>query len=121
MVAPRPAPAESHVAPPPGGLAEAWALLHEAGDALAQRAQLAPDPSPVAPRDFAIRTMAAGPARLMVAEWMIDDCAASLHSGLTALIAAEEAGRDTAAVAMTLWREFDRARSGLLALTQPLH
>ena len=46
--------------------------------------------------------------------------AAALHTGLTALIAATEQGRDCTAASLTLWREFDRARCGLLALTAPL-
>lgn len=125
MVAPLTTPG-SHPAPCPGsveiaaGLAAAWALLHDAGGAVAELAQLSrePDAAP-APRDFALRAAAAGPAQLMLAEQMIDDCAAALHSGLTALIAAQEHGRDPTAAALTLWREFDRARGALLALTAP--
>ncbi len=102
-------------------LAAGWALLHEAGHALAGLAQLGHEPLAIAPRDFAMRAAAAGPARLALAEQAIDDCAAALHTGLTALAAATEARRDCTAAALTLWREFDRARSGLLALTAPLH
>ena len=106
---------------PTGGLAAGWALLHEAGDALAELAQLGREPADFAPRDFAMRAAVAGPTRLALAEQAIDDCAAALHSGLNALIAATEAGRDCTAAALTLWREFDRARNGLIALTAPLH
>ena len=104
-----------------GGLAASWALLHEAGDAVADLAQLGRDSDVIAPRVFAMRAAAAGPARLALAEQAIDDCAAALHSGLTALIGAGERGRDVTAAALTLWREFDRARCGLLALTAPLN
>ena len=123
MVAPLPSTVYSHAshgeeAPGVGGgLAAGWALLHEAGDAVAELAQLGREPGTLAPRDFAMRAAAAGPARLALAEQAIDDCAAALHSGLVALIAAAERGRDTTAASLTLWREFDRARSGLLALT----
>lgn len=102
-----------------GGLTAGWALLHEAGDAVAELAQLGRESGALSPRDFAMRAAAAGPARLALAEQAIDDCAAALHSGLTALIAATEQGRDCTAASLTLWREFDRARDGLLALTAP--
>lgn len=102
---------------PIGGLAAGWALLHEAGDAVAQLAQLGRGGPALSPQDFAMRAAAAGPGRLALAEQAIDDCAAMLHCGLTALIAAAETGRDTTAAAITLWREFDGARAGLLALT----
>ena len=103
------------------GLTAGWALLHEAGDAIADLAQLGGDSLVLPPREFAMRAAAAGPARLALAEQSIDDCAAALHTGLTALIAGAEAGRDITAAALTLWREFDRARDGLLALTAPMN
>jgi hypothetical protein len=115
------APFAPHSPDPAAGMAAGWALLHEAGEAVAGLAQLGPELDAIAPRDFAMRAAAAGPARLALAEQMIDDCAAALHTGLTALIAAGEARRDTTAAALTLWREFDRARGGLLALTAPLN
>ena len=125
MVAPFPHPspqAAPHLRQPlDGGLAVGWALLHEAGDALAELAQLGREAPAIAPRDFAMRAAAAGPARLALAEQAIDDCAALLHSGLTAIVAATEKGRDCTAASLTLWREFDRAREGLLALTAPLN
>lgn len=103
------------------GLADGWALLHEAGEAIARLAQFGRDGNPISPREFAMRAAAAGPARLALAEQAIDDCAAALHTGLTALIVGAETGRDITAAAVTLWREFDRARDGLLALTAPPH
>ena len=120
---PTPSPAGSphreQTADCPAGLAAGWALLHEAGDAIADLAQLGREHAAVAPRDFAMRAAAAGPARLAAAEQAIDDCAAALHSGLTALVTATEQRRDCTAAALTLWREFDHARDGLLALTAP--
>ena len=99
-----------------GGLAAGWQLLHEAADAIAALAQLGRESVSPSPRDFAMRAAAAGPARLALTEQAVDDCAAALHTGLTALIAAAEAHRETTAAAITLWREFDHARAGLLAL-----
>ena len=117
----QPAPRAWQPADSGGGLAAGWALLHEAGDAVAELAQLGSEGGVLSPREFAMRAAAAGPARLALAEQAIDDCAAALHSGLTALIAATEQGRDCTAASLTLWREFDRARDGLLALTAPLN
>jgi len=114
-------PVSATPADPEGGLSEGWALLHEAADAIAALAQLGAEGATLGPREFAMRAAASGPARLALAEQAIDDCAAALHTGLTALIAGAEAGRDTTAAALTLWREFDRARTGLLSLTAPAH
>lgn len=100
-------------------LAAGWALLHEAGEAVAKLAQLGTEPVEISPREFAMRAAGAGPTRLSLAEQAVDDCAAALHIGLTALIAAGESGRDCTVGALTLWREFERARNGLLALTAP--
>lgn len=68
-----------------------------------------------------MRAANAGVVREGLAFKAVDDCAAALHYGLKALIAAREAGRDGTASALTLWREFDRAREGLLKLTAPLN
>ncbi len=101
------------------GLAAGWALLHEAGQTIAELAQLGSEPMVMAPGEFALRAAAGGPVRLFLAEQGIDDCAAALHSGLTALIAGAAQGRDGTAAALTLWREFDRAREALVALASP--
>ena len=106
-----------HQRDPVAGLAAGWELLHHASEAIAQLAQLGSEAHPIAPRDFAMRAAAAGPARLALAEQAIDDCAAALHTGITALMAAADAGRDITAAALTLWREFENARMGLLNLT----
>ena len=119
MPSTEPAPRGFEPADSAGGLAAGWALLHEAGNAVAELAQLGGETSALGAREFAMRAAAAGPARLALAEQAIDDCAAALHYRLTALIAASEQGRDCTAAALTLWREFDRARNGLLALTAP--
>lgn len=119
MRSPGPAPRRTLPAGAADSLAAGWELLHQAGDAVSGLAQLGHQPLALLPRDFARRAAAAGPARLALAEQAIDDCAAALHTGLTVLIAASGTGRDCTAAALTLWREFDRARSGLLALTAP--
>ena len=101
------------------GLAAGWALLHEAGQAIAELAQLGSEPMALTPAEFALRAATGGPVRLALAEQGIDDGAAALHTGLTALLAGAAQGRDGTAAALTLWREFDRAREALLALTSP--
>lgn len=119
MTSAAPSPRRAHSAPDEtsGGLAEGWALLIEAGEAVAELAQLGSGHCEVSPSDFATRATTAGPSRLAVVEHLMDDCAAALHTGITALIAARSAQHDTTAAALTLWREFDRARGALLALT----
>ncbi|WP_375290315.1 hypothetical protein [Qipengyuania sp.] len=116
-----PTAALAPVTPPVADLAAGWALLHEAGEAVADLAQLGPDPKPLAPRDFAALVHAAGPVRVALVERGIDDCAAILHTGINAIINAHEAGRETTAAALTLWREFDAARDSLLSLTERAH
>ena len=103
--------------PAQADIAAGWALLQEAGEAVAELAQLGADPAPMEPAAFAASVRAAGPGRLALAEQGIDDCAAVLHTGINALIAAKEAGRENTAAALTLWREFDAARESLLRLT----
>lgn len=116
-----PLPARNPQPPAPSAdatLAAGWALLSEAGAAVASLASLEPAEQPLAPRAFALRAAAAGPARLALAERAIDDLAAVLHTGLAAITGASNAGRDVTTAANTLWREFDHARRGLLALTE---
>lgn len=100
-------------------LASGWTLLTEVGIAVADLAGLEPGVEPMPAIDFATRASAAGPSRLTLAEAAIDDLAAILHAGLTAITAASAAGRDTTRAAYTLWCEFVNARESLMALTAP--
>lgn len=63
-----------------------------------------------------MRAAAGGPMRVLHAEQMIDDAAATLHVGLTALARAIGEGHDIAAASMMLWREYERARQALVGL-----
>ncbi|WP_133366256.1 hypothetical protein [Qipengyuania sediminis] len=103
---------------PDASLAAGWALLTEAGAAVAELAAIDGADQSLTPREFALRAAAAGPARLALAERTIDDLAAVLHYGLNAIAAAAAAGRDVTTAANTLWREFDHARRGLIALIE---
>lgn len=100
-------------------LAAGWALLTEAGAAIADLANDRLDEAPIEPRDFAMRAAAAGPLRLASSERAIDDLAAVLHTGLTAITASAANGRDVTIAAAALWREFVHARASLLAMTEP--
>lgn len=102
-------------------LAEGWALLHEAGQAVARLAQLGEEAPAISPREFAERAIAAGATRHALVDQAIDDSCAALHTGMTALVATIGSGRDGTAAALTLWREFDRSREALLAITAPAH
>ena len=108
-------------APPSSGLAAGWALLLEAGTAIAGLADVQDEAEIIAPRDFAMLAASGGPERLLRTEQMIDDCAATLHCGLNALADALGDGRDVASAALALWREFDRARRALVGLVAPLN
>lgn len=102
----------------PGGIAAGWTLLNEAGWTLAGLAGLAPIDPPIDGRDFEQRA-AAEEARLALVTQAIDDLAAVLAAGLTAILAAQQSSRDTTAAASALWREFHHAREALLALVSP--
>ena len=111
MIASHPEPQASRLAPlghfdesdAAASLIAGWALLHEAGAAVAAMAQLGEERCVLASRDFAMRAAAAGPARLLLAEQMIDDCAAALHAGLTALMDSQfKLGADASVAVATL-------------------
>jgi hypothetical protein len=94
-------------------IAGKWAALHEAATVVAALAGIAAEPRP----DGLPQALhaASAPARA-AADQAVDDLAAIMEPGLAALIAVHGGGRDPAAPAQALWREFVAARDGLLAL-----
>jgi single-stranded DNA-specific DHH superfamily exonuclease len=100
---------------PSGALTEGWDNLHAAA---AQVAQLA---------DLAAESATADLAALLndATEWQremvwtgIEDIAAMMRPGLTALRTITSRGQDASAPALALWREFHAARGAVLALVQ---
>lgn len=93
-----------------------WAALQEAAAALAALAGLPKEETSPQIRDFPALVRDAGGWRQELAERGIADLAAMMQPGLTALLAVNGRGQDATAPAQTLWREFHKARSALLAL-----
>ena len=96
-----------------------WAALGEAGVAVAMLAGIEAEPPnklirnlPGLLRDSKVwqRDLAIG---------AIDDLAAIMEAGLSALLAVNARGTDCRAAAFALWKEFTAARSALLVLLPP--
>lgn len=97
-------------------LALKWTALHAAAEVVASLAGRAVDPLPMATQAFTPAVEHAGGWRLELARQGIDDIAAIMEPGLSALIAVRAQGGDPQAAADALWREFDQARRAVLAL-----
>lgn len=95
-----------------------WAALHDAAAVVAALAELSPEEANPQMRNFPALIRDAGGWRQELAERGIADMAAMMQPGLTALLAVNARGQDAAAPALILWREFDKARSALLALVR---
>lgn len=104
-------------------LTDTWHALHEAAaivGALAGRS-VAEDAgaSPAAIEAFPETIFHAGGWRLALAQQGLDDLAAILETGVSALLAVSARGRSPACAAAALHDEFRAARAGLLALVAP--
>jgi hypothetical protein len=99
----------------PDPLVAGWTALHGQAAQLALLARIAPGPQ----ADETAIAAALGEAkpwqRALVAQG-IDDVATMLGTGLKALGTLSRRGQDTAAPALTLWREFHAARTALLGV-----
>lgn len=99
-----------------GSLAFHWNALHEAADALASLAQVERTSRSHDADDLPRKAAAADPVRCAMVVQGVDDLAAVMRTGLTALLAVVDAGGDASAAATTLWREFQSGREALRAL-----
>lgn len=95
-------------------LAPKWIALHAAAEVVASLAGIAADTRP--DENFAPTIERAGGWRLTMARQGIDDIAAMMEPGLSALLTLHGQRGDTRAAATALWQEFDRARGALLAI-----
>ena len=96
-------------------LALAWDALHGQAAQLALLARIAPEPE--ATCEGLMAALARADARRHAhALQAVEDISAMLASGLEALATLSRRGQDTAAPALTLWREFHAARSAVLAM-----
>jgi hypothetical protein len=98
--------------PAPAALVAHWDALHTSAATLGKLARIAPETA-TAPFDRLVET--ALPWQRTLAAQGLDDIAAMLAHGLTALGTLTARGQETAAPALALWREFHAARAGVLA------
>jgi hypothetical protein len=96
-----------------------WATLLQAAGVVAALAGRPDDPIRAEVRDFPQAMAAAGGWRLALAAQGVDDLAAVMEPGLTALLAIHGRGADPAVAAEALWEEFAAACGALLALLPP--
>ncbi|MCT2401567.1 hypothetical protein [Novosphingobium mangrovi (ex Huang et al. 2023)] len=93
-----------------------WATLHEAAGAIAAMAGIATDTLPVEVQAFPAALRDAGGWRLRLVEQGIEDLAALMQAGLSALLSAHAHGTRPHAAAQALWEEFILARDVMLGL-----
>ena len=97
-----------------------WAAVHEAAAAVGELAGEPPEFRKPEVRNFPAIMRDTGGWRFVVAQEGVDDLAAIMEPGLTALLALHGRGVPTLAPAQALWHEFQSARAALLALIPPL-
>jgi hypothetical protein len=96
-----------------------WAALQDAGNAVSALAGLPPERIAPEVRNFPALLRDVDPRRRELAEHSIDDLAAVMEPGLSALLAVKARGADATAPALALWHEFSLARAALLELVPP--
>lgn len=97
-------------------LATRWEELHVMASEIGRFGQLGSERVDPEVRDFALNAAVAPEWRRQLADRGLGDLIAVLRPGLTAMKAIEAEGRDPTAAAVSLWREFHRARQALLDL-----
>lgn len=97
-----------------------WSALLDAGDLVCTLAGLSPEPRKPDVRNFPAIMKDTGGWRARLAQDGVNDLAAIMEPGMTALLAARAHGADPAPAALALWHEFQAARAALLALVPPL-
>lgn len=112
--------APAHSGQSAGTLALRWEAIHDAAGAVAAFARLATQPLRPDVRHFPQALRDFGGWRRDLAQQGVEDLAAILEPGLTALLAVHDSGADAAPAAMALWQEFLAARDALLALAPPI-
>ncbi|MGN3974732.1 hypothetical protein [Tsuneonella sp. SYSU-LHT278] len=93
-----------------------WTALQDAANAVATLAGLVSESPSTEVRDFPSAIAEAGGWRLELAANGLADLAAMMTPGVRALLAVSARGQDPVPAALTLWREYHRARAALLAL-----
>ncbi len=96
-----------------------WSGLHDAAETVAAIAGIDSPPMTPAVRNLPGMMRDAGGWRRQRAEQGIEDLAALMEPGLSALLTACAQGADPRPAARALWHEFVLARDALLALAPP--
>lgn len=96
-----------------------WSALHDAAGVVASLAGLAAEVIRPEIRNFPAYMRDAGGWRGEMAEQGVEDLAAIMEPGLSALLAVHARGADASAAALALWQEFYAARNALLELAPP--
>lgn len=97
-----------------------WAALNDAAALVCKLAGIVPEARTPELRNFPAIMRDVGGWRQALAEQGIDDMAAMMEPGLSALLAVHARGLSAAPAALVLWREFHAARAALLDLVPPL-
>ncbi|UOR16078.1 hypothetical protein [Qipengyuania aquimaris] len=111
-----PAQKRGGAVPGPEELAAQWDAVHQAAAAVATLAQLGTEEQDEATLSLPARAATLGEAHYAIVACAIDDLAAVMQPGLRALLAMTDKGEDTTSAALTLWREFHKARHAIVAL-----
>jgi hypothetical protein len=96
-----------------------WSALHDAATIVGALAGIPGETMRSDVRSFPLVMREAGGWRRDAAEQGIEDLAAVMEPGLSALLAAHARGASPAAPALALWQEFLAARDALLTLAPP--
>ncbi|BEV02177.1 hypothetical protein [Novosphingobium olei] len=96
-----------------------WAALHDAAAVVASLAGHPPEARKAEIRNFPALARDAGGWRYDEARRGVDDLAAMMEPGLSALLAVHARGLSAAPAAHALWQEFVAARAVLLELVPP--
>ncbi len=99
---------------PADQFARRWAAVHGAAAAVAGLAQIVPEQESREAPNFASIIADAQGWKAELLRNGLDDIAAFMQSGLTALLAANAAGRNPAAPAFALWTQFEHSRDALV-------
>ena len=106
-------------AAPLSAMSMRWSALHDAAAVVGRLAGLAPEPRKPEVRNFPAIMRDCGGWRHDLACEGVDDLAAVMEPGLSALLATRARGISPAPAALALWQEFLSARAALLALVPP--
>ncbi|MCW1382101.1 hypothetical protein OLX02_04645 [Novosphingobium sp. KCTC 2891] len=97
-----------------------WSALHDASAVVCALAGLAPENRKAEVRNFPAIMRDTGGWRYDEARRGVDDLAAIMEPGLSALLAVHARGVSAVPAALALWQEFLAARAALLELVPPL-